>query len=66
MYCQKRTLLFHIMIKQGLTWFNLASNNPQEAVYDIQDILPEKWLAIWKQLATFSLHTFQVLYQRTQ
>ena len=25
-------LLFHIMSKQGLTWFTLASNNPQEAV----------------------------------
>ena len=25
-------LLFHIMLKQGLTWFTLASNNPQETV----------------------------------
>ena len=25
-------LFFHIMFKQGLTWFTLASNNPQETV----------------------------------
>ena len=39
---KREPLLFHIMLKQGLTWFTLASNNPQETVQDIQDILPEK------------------------
>ena len=29
---KREPLLFHIMLKQGLTWFTLASNNPQEAV----------------------------------
>ena len=28
---KREPLLFHIMLKQGLTWFDLASNNPQEA-----------------------------------
>ena len=28
-------LLFHIMLKQGLTLFTLASKNHQEMVYDI-------------------------------
>ena len=39
---KREPLLFHIMLKQGLTCFNFASNNPQEAVEDIPDILPEK------------------------
>ena len=29
------------MLKQGITWFTLASNNPQETVYNMTDILPE-------------------------
>ena len=29
---KRKSLLFHIMLKQGLTWFSLASNNPQEIV----------------------------------
>ena len=29
---KSKPLLFHIMLKQGLTWFSLASNNPQETV----------------------------------
>ena len=29
---KREPLLFHIMLKQGLTWFTLASNNPQEVV----------------------------------
>ena len=29
---KREPLLFHIMLKQGLTWFTLASNNPQETV----------------------------------
>ena len=39
---RREHLLFHIMLKQDLTWFTLASNNHQGAVYDIPDILPEK------------------------
>ena len=27
---KREPLLFHIMLKQGLTWFTLASNNPSE------------------------------------
>ena len=38
---KREPLLFHIMLKQGLTWFTLTSNNPQETVQDILDILPE-------------------------
>ena len=29
---KRNTLFFHIMLKQGMTWFTLASNNPQERV----------------------------------
>ena len=29
---KREPLLSHIMLKQGLTWFKLASNNPQEIV----------------------------------
>ena len=29
---KREALLFHIMLKQGLTWFTSASNNPQETV----------------------------------
>ena len=29
---KREPLLFHILLKQGLSWFHLASNNPQEAV----------------------------------
>ena len=29
---KREPLLFHIMLKQGFTWFALASNNPQETV----------------------------------
>ena len=29
---KRETLLFHIMSKQGSTWFTLASNNPPETV----------------------------------
>ena len=29
---KREPLLFHIMLKQGLAWFTLASNNPQETV----------------------------------
>ena len=29
---KRECLLFHIMLKQGLTWFTLASNNSQEPV----------------------------------
>ena len=27
---KRKPLLFHIMLKQGMTWFTLASNNPPE------------------------------------
>ena len=39
---KRKPLLFHIVLKQGFTWFTVASNNPHETVQDIQDILPEK------------------------
>ena len=26
---KREPFLFHIMLKQGMTWFTLASNNPQ-------------------------------------
>ena len=29
---KRESLLFHIMLKQGLTWFILASNNPKETI----------------------------------
>ena len=29
---KREPLFFHIILKQGLTWFTLASNNPQETV----------------------------------
>ena len=29
---KREPLLFHFMLKQGFTWFTLASNNPQETV----------------------------------
>ena len=29
---KREPLLFQIMLKQGLTWFTWASNNPQETV----------------------------------
>ena len=29
---KRELLFFHIMLQQGLTWFTLASNNPQETV----------------------------------
>ena len=29
---KREPLLFHDMLKQGLTWFTLASNYPQETV----------------------------------
>ena len=29
---KREPLLFHIMLKKGLTWFTLASNHPQETV----------------------------------
>ena len=29
---KREPLLFHIMLKQGLIWFNLASSNHQEAI----------------------------------
>ena len=29
---KREPMLFHIMLKQGLTWFTLASNNPQKTV----------------------------------
>ena len=29
---KREPLLFHIMLKQGLTWFTLATNNPPETV----------------------------------
>ena len=41
---KREPLPFHIMLKQGLTWFTLASNNPPETVQDITDILPENGL----------------------
>ena len=34
-------LLFHIMPKQGMTWFPLASNDSPETAYIWKDILPE-------------------------
>ena len=39
---KREHLLFHIMLKQGLTWFTLASNT-QENVQDNTDTSPE-WL----------------------
>ena len=32
----------HIMLKQGMTWFPLVSNDSPEAVEIIKDILPER------------------------
>ena len=29
---KREPLLFHIMLKQGLTWLSMASNNPPETV----------------------------------
>ena len=37
----REPLFFHVMIKQGFTWFILASNNSLETVYINPDILPE-------------------------
>ena len=31
-FVKREPLLFHIMLKQGMTWFTLASNNPEERV----------------------------------
>ena len=36
-------LLFHIMLKQGFTWFTLVSNTPETVQVNI-DTFPE-WLA---------------------
>ena len=38
---KENPLLFHIMLKQGFTWFIMTSNNPPETVYINPDILPE-------------------------
>ena len=38
---KREPLLFHVMLKQGFTWFTLASNNSPEIVKDIPDIHPE-------------------------
>ena len=32
---KREPLLFHILLKQGMTWFTLASNNPQKKQYKI-------------------------------
>ena len=37
---RKDPLLFHIMLKQGITWLTLASN-PQETVQDNKDTFPD-------------------------
>ena len=29
---KREPLLFHIMLKRSLTWFTMASNNPQETI----------------------------------
>ena len=29
-FVKREHLLFHAMLKQGMTWFTLASNNPSE------------------------------------
>ena len=39
---KKDPLLFHIMLKQGITWFTLTSNS-QEIIEDYIDIFPG-WL----------------------
>ena len=38
---ERKPLLFHIMLKQGFTWFTLTSNNPPETVQVNSGILPE-------------------------
>ena len=38
---KREPLFFHVMLKQGMTWFTMASNNPHETPYNITDILPE-------------------------
>ena len=56
----KDPLLFHIMLKQGFTWFTLASGNPPiETVYINIDTFPE-WISTLGQRVTFSF-TMSVL-----
>ena len=62
---KKELLLFHMMLKQGLTCFNLASNNPQKQYKTYKIYFQRKWLAIWLKLVIFSSATSCVLCQRT-
>ena len=38
---KREPLLFHTLLKQGLTWFTLANNSLPETVKTSQDILPQ-------------------------
>ena len=61
---KREPLLFHIMLKQGITWFTLASNT-QENVQDNIDTFPE-WISTSRHTATLTFTTFTVPSQKTQ
>ena len=48
---KREPVLFHIMLKQGFTWFKLTSNT-QETVQVNLDTFPE-WISTSKPSATF-------------
>ena len=49
---KRESLIFHIMLKQGFTWFTLASNT-QETVQDNIDNFPE-WISTSRHTATLT------------
>ena len=54
--CTMKTeiLLFHTMLKQGITWFTLVSNT-QETVQENKDTFPE-WISNLKAHCNFDFH----------
>ena len=40
-------LLFHVMLKQGLPWFPLVTNDSPETAQIMKDVLPEWLVSYW-------------------
>ena len=53
---EREPLLFHIMLKQGFTWFTLASNTPLETVQVNIDTFSE-WLVTYDLAVVFSMES---------
>ena len=62
---KREPLLLHIMLKWGINWFTLPSNNPPINCISQYRYSCRQWLVISNQSVTFSLATSVVHSQRT-